>query len=171
METKDILKKVETAILTTPSSIERELLTEVNIVIQFQSQALKQSNKEIDRLKGKETSKSTHRCAYCEGFYADEHSPLNEYNDEPVCYDCLCYISKERITELEYDVEENSQLKERVKELEVDMSFESKAVKLNNGHTAVWTDGVSFDCDNENHAAYYLNEGKKYRISIKHLTK
>ena len=44
--------------------------------------------------------------------------------------------------------------------------FTGKAQKLNNGHTAVWTDGVMIDCDNEERASFYLKEGKRYKVTV-----
>ena len=45
-------------------------------------------------------------------------------------------------------------------------TFTSIAHDLKNGHTAVWTDGVSIDCDNDRHMAFGLEAKSTYRVSV-----
>lgn len=48
-------------------------------------------------------------------------------------------------------------------------SFEAIAIKLNDGETGAWTDGIGIFSDNAEYAAYKLKQGKKYRITIQKL--
>ncbi len=56
---------------------------------------VKELQKENNVLKGIESGSSTHRCAYCEDFYADEENPLDEYDSKPICKDCHINVLKE----------------------------------------------------------------------------
>ena len=46
------------------------------------------------------------------------------------------------------------------------LSFEGVAQELNNGHVAVWTDGVAIDSDGERFGAYRFVPGVKYRVIV-----
>ena len=46
------------------------------------------------------------------------------------------------------------------------ISYTSKAVKLKDGNTAVWTDGVSIQCDHEHFCFYKFKPGRTYKITI-----
>jgi len=45
-------------------------------------------------------------------------------------------------------------------------SFEHTAVYLKDGSTAVWTDGLSLNSDNDRHCHYKLEEGQKYKVVV-----
>jgi hypothetical protein len=45
-------------------------------------------------------------------------------------------------------------------------SFEHTAVDLKDGSTAVWTDGLSLNSDNDRHCHYKLEEGQKYKVVV-----
>ena len=45
-------------------------------------------------------------------------------------------------------------------------TFEHTAVDLKDGSTAVWTDGLSLNSDNDRHCQYKLQRGKKYRVVL-----
>lgn len=45
-------------------------------------------------------------------------------------------------------------------------TFEHTAVDLKDGSTAVWTDGLSLNSDNDRHCQYKLEGGKKYRVVL-----
>jgi len=45
-------------------------------------------------------------------------------------------------------------------------SFEHTAVDLKDGTTAVWTDGLSLNSDNDRHCRYKLEGGQKYKVVV-----
>ena len=45
-------------------------------------------------------------------------------------------------------------------------SFEHTAVDLKDGSTAVWTDGLSLNSDNDRHCQYKLEGGQKYKVVL-----
>jgi hypothetical protein len=45
-------------------------------------------------------------------------------------------------------------------------SFEHTAVDLKDGSTAVWTDGLSLNSDNDRHCHYKLEGGQKYKVVV-----
>lgn len=45
-------------------------------------------------------------------------------------------------------------------------SFEHTAVDLKDGSTAVWTDGLSLNSDNDRHCQYKLEGGQKYKVVV-----
>ncbi len=45
-------------------------------------------------------------------------------------------------------------------------SFEHTAVDLKDGSTAVWTDGLSLNSDNDRHSQYKLEGGQKYKVVV-----
>ena len=71
-------------------------------VIEWQKLKIKTQAKEIESLKGVENNDSTHRCSFCEDFYASEEKPLRDYKGDPVCNECLI----EFLIEMESENEE-----------------------------------------------------------------
>ncbi len=45
-------------------------------------------------------------------------------------------------------------------------TFEHTAVDLKDGSTAVWTDGLSLNSDNDIHCQYKLQAGQKYKVVL-----
>lgn len=55
---------------------------------------------EIEKLKGMERDGCTHRCSYCESFYATEENPLDEIDDKNICPNCSFEVLNEKIQEV-----------------------------------------------------------------------
>ncbi len=86
----------------------------------------------------------------CNGFEALTHVDGNKYYDEKTVISIALEVVKNCSIPLVMPC----------------TSFEHTAVDLKDGSTAVWTDGLSLNSDNDRHCHYKLEGGQKYKVVV-----
>ena len=59
----------------------------------------------------------------------------------------------------------------QIKPIGKEFLFEEKAIKMKDGDTAVWTDGLALSSDTEPHCAFSLINNNWYRVTVQQIPK